>query len=257
MQKTLGMAVAMSTLSLSAIAGGTTTVKSTFPNVVPVEQVRPAVERINGADGVKPGDTRTAAPGAKLMEFTVSTKTTTPLLEVVREVKLEAGDASLSLKAGARVAPAAKIVDKEGRTFYLVKAAPESSSLFARNRYFAITDTGAVLENALKATGDTYEMQEPVSITPGDMVITKSRTSGPALCGISTVFLGANDGVAKYRVLRTDASGRIRGSRDLAYMNDLRLISMAGTHLAIDKVEPNSVSVRIVGSTPAACSTAI
>lgn len=257
MQRKLVMVVAMSTLSLSALADSTTTVKSTFPSIVPVAQVRLAVERVTGVDGIKPGDTRTAAPGIKLVELTVSTKTTTPLLEVVREVKLAAGDASLVLKPGARVAPTAKIIDKDGRTFYLVKADPETSSIFARNRYFAVTESGAVLENALKATGDTYEMQEAVSITPGDMVITKARTSGPVLCGLSTVFLGADDGVAKYRVVRTDGSGRVRGSRDLAYMNDLRLISMAGTQLVIDKVDANSVSVRVVGTAPAACSAAI
>ena len=257
MPQKFAMALAMSTLSLSAFAGSTTIAKSTFPSVVPAEQVRPAVERINGTDGVKPGDTRIAASGAKLIEFTVSTKTTTPLLEVVRDVKLAAGGASLTLKPGARVAPVARIIDKEGLTFYLVKADPDSSSLFARNRYFGVTDTGAVLEHALKVSGDTYELQEPVSLTPGDMVVTKSRASGPALCGVSTVFLGANDGVAKYRVLRTDASGRVRVSRDMAYMNDLRQITMGGAQLAIDKVEPNSVSVRVVGSTPSACSAAI
>ncbi|AET95454.1 hypothetical protein BSFA1_82780 (plasmid) [Burkholderia sp. SFA1] len=253
MLKKLAFLVAASTLSMAAVAASTTVIKSPFSGIVPDSSVLPAVKQINGIDGVKAGDARSASAGKVLVDVTVSTKTTTAFVEVVREVSLTTGDATLTLRPGARIAPAARLVDPNGKLFYLVKTDRNTSSFFKTNRFFAVTEEGAVLDHAFSATGDTYEARETVSVTPGDMVVTTKLTTGPALCGLTAVYLGGSEGVAKFRVLRTSSNGRVTAEHERAFASDLKFINLSGTDLTIDKIDADAVRVKVRGLDQPSC----
>ncbi|WP_432263170.1 hypothetical protein [Cupriavidus sp. TMH.W2] len=257
MFKKIAFVLATSAVSMTALAGNTTLINSPFPGLVPTSAVLPAIDRVNGVDGVRAGESRSAVAGAKLVDLTVATKTTNALVEVVRDLSMSTGDATLNLKAGARIQPDARLIDNKGKVYYLVKADPESSSFFKRNRYFGVTEDGGVLDHAFSAQSDSFQTRELVTVTPGDVVVTKSLTTGPALCGLSTFFLGAGEGVAKFKVIRTNSNGEVSAQKERAFTTDLRSIGLSGTQLVIDKIDPNAVRARVNGVGQVSCQSEI
>ncbi|WP_425953196.1 hypothetical protein [Ralstonia pseudosolanacearum] len=257
MLKRIALVISASAMSMAASAGTTTLVKSPFPAMLTTPSVLPAIDRISGVDGAKVGDTRTAVAGSKLLDLTVATKTTKAVVEIARDLSMTTGDATLSLKAGTKIQPDGRLMDGEGKIYFLLKADPESSTLFKRNRYFAITEDGGVLDHAFSALSDTYQTREGVTVTPGEMVVTKTLTTGPALCGLSTVFLGAGEGVAKFKVIRTDGNGMVTAQKERAFTSDLKTIGLPGAQLVIDKIDPNAVRVKVGGVGQLSCRTEI
>jgi hypothetical protein len=253
--KTLAAALVAALLPVASIAGQTTVMASPFGAAVPVSQVQPPVQKVNSIDGLAVGDTVSAAAGGTLLSAQVTTKTTTPLVEVVLPTTLSTGRYTLPLKAGDRIAPAGRLVDAGGHAYYLVEAPFQMGQMLTGRRLFAISDDGRVLDRAFKPTWHgAYEAADLVTATSGgDIEVTKNRTVGPALCRLTVKFLGGEDGVGKYRVISTAADGSIAKDHQRAAENQLRFVTLSGVQLGVTQIDSASVRGQILGLAGTSC----
>ena len=256
--KKLMTAVLASMFCAGAMAASTAVLKSPFPAVVPASQILPVVASLDSADGLPAGSAVMALAGAPLFSMSITTKTTPAIVEGVSTFSLTAGHAQLVLHAGERLTPVARLVDPSGHLYYLVKADPKTTSVFFRNRYFAVADDGHILDHAFRKTWHGgYQTSEVVVMTSGDYVVTKTTSVSPALCSLSVKFLGGEDGVAKYRVIRVGADGKVNANLERAFTNNLRAINLSGVSLSIDQIGTSAVKAHITGLQPITCTSPI
>lgn len=254
MKKLLTTAIASMFFCAGAMAASTAVLKSPFPDVVPASQILPEVASLDSADGLHAGAALLASAGAPLFSMSITTKTTPAIVEGVTPFSLTAGHAHLVLRAGERLTPAARLIDSSGHLYYLVKADPKATSAFFRNRYFAVAEDGHILDHAFRQTWHGgYQTSDVVVMTSGDYVVTKDTSVSPALCSMSVKFLGAENGVAKYRVIRIGADGQVDENSERAFTNNLRAISLSGVNLSIDQIATSAVKAHVTGFQPITC----
>lgn len=253
--KTLAAALVAALLPVASIAGQAMVMASPFGAAVPASQVQPPVLKVDSIDGLAVGDTVSAGAGGTLFTAQVTTKTTTPLVEVVLPTTLSAGRNTLPLKAGDRITPAGRLVDTGGHAYYLVEAPFRLAQMLTGRRLFAISDDGRVLDRAFRPTWQgTYEAADLVTATTGgDIEVTKNRTVSPALCRLTVKFLGGEDGVGKYRVISTAADGSVRKEHQRAADNELRFVTLSGVQLGVVKIDSTSVRGEILGLRGTSC----
>jgi hypothetical protein len=166
---------------------------------------------------------------------------------------MTSGKASVTLKEGLRYSPSAQLRDLKGQAYYLIKADPEQSSIFQRNRYFALTEKGAVLDHSFRKTGATFAVEDAVTIHPGDLVVTKAVTTGPTKCSVWASYGGEHDGVANIHVVRSDGTGHLMGETDRFFMATLKTVTIAGVPIWIDRISPAAVMGRLTDISHLGC----
>jgi hypothetical protein len=253
--KTLAAAVIAALLPVASMAGQTTVMASPFGATVSASQVQSPVEKVDSIDGLSIGAPVSAVAGGTLFSAQLTTKTTTPLIEVVLPTTLSTGHYALPLKAGQRITPSARLVDGTGHGYYLIETPLTFGQLLTGRRFFAISDDGRVLDRAFKPTWHgEYAAADLVTTTSGgDIEVTKNRMVSPSLCRLTVKFLGGEDGVGKYRVISTAADGTIAMEHQRAANNDLRFVTLSGVQLGVSQIDAGMVRGEILGIRGTSC----
>jgi len=240
--------------SLAAFSATATLVGSPFKSLETAASVQPAIERAIFVRGAKVGDSRTTATGDSLLVMDYGPKSVIPSIEVVSDLSLTTGDATLNLKAGDKVTPETRLHDASGQTFYLVLTDPKTSTFLRKNRYFALAGTGEVLDRTFSSLSDGYLTREEVKVASGRFTINLEEKSGQPRCSLSTVFLGQSEGTLKFKLIRSDARGAVNVEQVRSFAAGVRSVSLPGAQLTITKVDAKSIKVHIDSLPPVDCS---
>jgi hypothetical protein len=238
---------------LAAISATATLVSSPFKSLETATYVQPAIERAIFVRGAKVGDSRTAAAGDSLLVMDYGPKTVIPSIEVVSDLSLTTGDATLNLKSGDKVMPEARLRDASGRTFYLVLTDPKTSGFLRKDRYFALTETGEVLDRTFSTQPNGYLTREEVKVASGRFSLNLEEKSGQPRCSLSTVFLGQSEGTLKLKLVRSDANGAVNAEQVRSFAVGVRSVSLPGAKLTVTKADAKSIKVHIDSLTPVDC----
>lgn len=238
---------------LTAISATATLVNSPFKHLETVRSAQPAINRTVYVRGADVGDNRTATLGDSLLVLNYGLRTVMPSIEVVSDLSLTTGDATLNLKAGDKVTPEARLRDASGQTFYLVLTDPKTSGFLRQDRYFALTGTGGVLDRVFSTSSDGYLTREEVKGASGHFALNLAEKSGQPRCSLSTVFLGQSEGTLKFKLIRSDTSGAVNAELVRSFAAGVRSVSLPGAQLTITKVDAKSIKVHIDNLPPVEC----
>lgn len=245
--------LSMALCSVTAVAATAILVNSPFKDSVAAWAIRPVVERSIYVRGAKTGDSLAATLGDSLLILNYGPKTVIPSIEVVSDLSLTTGDATLNLKAGDKVIPEARLRDDSGKTFYLVLTDPKTSGFFRKDRYFALAETGEVLDRAFSTLSDGYLTREEVKVASGRFALNLEEKSGQPQCSLSTVFLGQSEGTLRFKSIRSDASGAVNAEQVRSFAAGVKSVSLPGAQLTIAKVDTKSIKVHIDRLPPVDC----
>lgn len=245
--------LSMALWSVTAVSATATLVNSPFKGMVTASSIQTATERTINVKGAKAGDSRTAMIGDSLLNLSYDPKAVMPSIEVVSDLTLTTGDATLNLKAGDKIFPETRLRDVSGRSFYLVLTDPKTSTFFKRSRYFAMAENGEVLDRAFSPLSDAYLPREEVKITDGSFTLNRAERTGQTQCSLSAVFLGLSEGTLKFKLIRTDASGAVNAEQMRSFAAGVRSVSLPGAQLTVTKVDTKSIKVHIDNLQPVDC----
>ncbi|EEG06965.1 hypothetical protein [Pseudogulbenkiania ferrooxidans] len=245
--------LSMALWSVTAVSATATLANSPFKIYETVRDIQPAINRTVYVIGAKPGDSLAATRGDSLLVLNYGPKTVMPSIEVVSDLSLTTGDATLNLKAGDKVIPEARLHDASGHTFYLVLTDPKTSTFLKKYRYFALAETGEVLDRVFSSSSDGYLTREEVKEASGRFTLNLEEKSGQPRCSMSTVFLGQSEGTLRFKLIRSDASGAVNAEQVRSFAAGVRSVSLPGAQLTITKVDAKSIKVHIDSLPPVDC----
>lgn len=98
-------------------------------------------------DGVGEGESRVVRAGDKLFSGNVVTYTTETTIEVTSPVTIVGDGTELTITPGERIKPAARFLDGQGNTFFLVPTDASKSNFMRKSRFVAISAEGNVIDH--------------------------------------------------------------------------------------------------------------
>ncbi|UGA36195.1 hypothetical protein JOS77_17075 [Chromobacterium haemolyticum] len=245
--------LSMALWSVTAVSATATLVNSPFKGSVTAWAIRPAVEKTIYVKGANTGDSRTAALGDSLLVLNYGPKSVMPSIEVVSDLTLTTGDATLNMKAGDKVIPETRLQDASGQSFYLVRTDPKTSTFLRKDRYFALAQTGEVLDRTFSTLSDGYLTREEVKIASGRFTLNLEEKSGRPRCSLSTIFLGQFEGTLRFKLILSDATGAVNAEQVRSFAAGVRSVSLPGAQLTITKADAKSIKVHIDSLPPVDC----
>jgi len=239
--------------SMAASAASATLVNSPFSGMLTVASIQPAVERNINVEGAKVGISSSATAGDSLLVLSYVPKVQAPSIVVTRDLSLSTGDATLNLKAGDKVVPETRLRDTMGKTYYLVKTDPQTSTFFKKDRYFGLAENGEVLNRTFSTLSDTYLTREEVKVADGSFSLNRAEKTGAPLCSLSAVYLGQSEGTLKFKLIRSDAYGAVNAEQVRSFAAGVKAVALPGALLAVGKADAKAIKVRVEGLPPINC----
>lgn len=243
--------------SMADSAASATLVNSPFSGMLTAAAIQPAVDQTISVVGAKAGISSAAATGDSLLVLSYVPTTQAPSIEVTRDLNLSTGDATLQLKAGDKIVPGTRLHNAGGKTYYLVKTDPQTSTFFKKDRYFALAENGEVLNRTFSPLSDTYLTREEVKVAEGSFTLNRVEKTGSVLCSLSTVYLGQSDGTLKFKLVRSDVQGVVNAEQVRSFAAGVKTVALPGALLAISKADAKVIKVRVDGLPPINCNSVL
>ena len=212
-------------------------------------------------DGVGEGESRAVRSGDKLFSGNVVTYTTETTIEVTSPLTIVGDGTELTITPSERIKPAARFLDGQRSTFYLVPTDASKSTFMRKSRFVAISADGNVIDHTFSPNStererwNLFSVREPLtSISNGMIVVSNKERAGAAACTITAVYQGSGDGVINMKLLRVAPSGDVIAQRDRVLSADIKDVNLAGVNVHIDAVSKEAIQVKIGRGSRPTCS---